>query len=230
MYMMTLYRYQRMPLLWPNEARFKWGSSPIAILESVWYDGVWLYAQAIANLLYVNMTVNGPNILAAVKALNNRFEGVSGPWSWDSNYDRFGYFDTAQFQDNNSTALTRISSFNGNASLANYDTYTDYIPVKPFVWAGGAAHVARDGLSVLIGDDLVPKQNSSIIVLAFVIGLVACWSALILVEQVMYAAEKQQRWWVWALACAITQGAYSSTLPFHHTICAHSCSLYARQI
>jgi CHASE2 domain-containing sensor protein len=36
------------------------------------------------------------------------------------------------------------------------------------------------GLSVLVGDPLEPTANGAVTVLAFVIGLVSCWSALIL--------------------------------------------------
>jgi NO-binding membrane sensor protein with MHYT domain len=99
-----------------------------------------------------------------------------------------------------------MSTYSSLPGSATYGKFTDWVPAKTLVYAGGAAAIARDGQTVLIGDNLVATTNGSIMTLAFVIGLVACWSALILVEQVLYAAEKQQRWWIWATACALVQG------------------------
>jgi hypothetical protein len=69
-------------------------------------------------------------------------------------------------------------------------------------WRGGML----TGFTMLIGDDLVPTQNGAITTLAFVIGLVSCWCALILVEQILYAANKGERYWPWAIAMGIIQG------------------------
>jgi hypothetical protein len=98
-----------------------------------------------------------------------------------------------------------VASLDTNNSSPTYGQFLKYDGVD-YSFAGGASQIARDGMTVLIGDNLIPSSNGSIMTLAFVIGLVACWSSLILVEQVMYSAEKQQRWWPWALACALVQG------------------------
>jgi hypothetical protein len=82
-----------MPQLWPNNTLYKWNTVSISLLEPGWYDGVLLYAQAIADVLNASLPVTGPNLLAAVQNRNNRFTGASGLWSWDTNYDRLQDFD-----------------------------------------------------------------------------------------------------------------------------------------
>jgi hypothetical protein len=62
------------------------------------------------------------------------------------------------------------------------------------------------GLTLLVGDVLVPSISGSMYTLAFLIGLVSCYCSIILVEQVIYAAEKDQKWMPWAAACALIQG------------------------
>jgi hypothetical protein len=111
-----------------------------------------------------------------------------------------------QFLNNTTPSYERLALFDSVTNSSTYSQFASYSNAKSMVFAGGASEIARDGISILVGDALTPTTDGSILTLAFMIGLVSCWSALILIEQVMYAAEKQQRWWPWALACALTQG------------------------
>jgi hypothetical protein len=116
-----------------------------------------------------------------------------------------------QYQDNTIGVFPeRIGTYDSNSTSPTYGQFFLFSD-KPLVYAGAASAIARDGLTVLNGDPLIPTKNGSIITLSFLIGLVSCWCALILVEQVIYTADKQQRWWPWALACALLQGMTTST-------------------
>jgi hypothetical protein len=114
---------------------------------------------------------------------------------FDSNYDRICPFDLINYQNNSLTSFERLAVWNSTTE------FTPYPSAKAFVYAGGASEIARDGnhffvylhvnahgygtvttigLSTLIGDSLLPTRDGSILILAFVIGLVSCWSSLIL--------------------------------------------------
>jgi hypothetical protein len=68
----------RMPQLYPNETIYKWTTIPLSYLDTGWYDGILYFAQAIANVLYNNQTMSGPNLLKAMHDLNGKFTGVLG--------------------------------------------------------------------------------------------------------------------------------------------------------
>jgi hypothetical protein len=142
--------------------------------------------------------VTGETLLPMMQSMS--FSGITGPYIFDSNFDRIQGLDLINYPFSNGTFQR----------LAYYDTasgaFISYNNAPAPVYTVGATAIARDGISVLDGDSLTPDEDGAILVLAFLVGGISSWCALILVEQIMYAAEKQQRWWSWALACAITQG------------------------
>lgn len=163
--------FYRIPALYPDEATYLWSSVPHNILESNWYDSMGYLVQSIANMTTEGRGIGsnlGADLLAALHGQNGRFTGASGQWDFDANWDRVGVFDLIQFQDNNGPSFVRVASWNRSTGV-----YVDY-PGITYNYAGGAAAIARDGLTVLVGDDLTPAVNDAVLVLSFVIGGLSC--------------------------------------------------------
>jgi hypothetical protein len=76
----------------------------------------------------------------------------------------------------------------------------------PWQFMGGSSTPARDGLTYLDGDTLIPLLDGSLVVLSFALGAIGCWVTLIMVEQLIYNATKRLSWLHWAIACGIAHG------------------------
>jgi ABC-type branched-subunit amino acid transport system substrate-binding protein len=76
-----------------------------------WYDIVWYYAQAIANILTRTGkgSVAGSDLLTEIH--NMSFSGATGPFNFDVNYDRIQTFDLVNFQDGTGV-FTKLAWFN----------------------------------------------------------------------------------------------------------------------
>jgi hypothetical protein len=62
---------------------------------------------------------------------------------FDSKWDRVGVFDLIQFQNNTLPTFERLALY--NPITQDFDAYPS---AKPAIWAGGAATIARDGITL----------------------------------------------------------------------------------
>jgi hypothetical protein len=167
----------------------KYDSIPWNPQDFIWYDSVGLFATAISNLLWRNMTINGASLINMIKTVPY-VGGVSGPFYFDSNLDRNQTLDLIQFQTN--TTFKRLGYLNWTTNkFISYDRNdrNDF----HFVFAGGANTAARDGITVLDGDILEIKIDSNFIVLALIMGLFLNILLFIIVDALIYDINKLAR-------------------------------------